>query len=310
MKSICDVVGVKYPIFQGSMAAVAEAPLVGAVSEAGGLGILATAGRDGKWVRDQIHQIRQITSKPFAVNVMLLSHRTEEVLKVVVEENVKIVTTGAGNPVPFIGPLKEAGIMVIPVVANAHQAQKVEDAGADAVVCEGTEAGGHVGEVTTLPLARAVIQAVNIPVVIAGGICDGRGLAAAFALGAQGVQMGTVFCASQEAPIAQEYKEAIVNCQLTDTVVIGREIGAPVRLIKSDVVKELADQIKGGLSRDEFEKLNLGALVKALAKGDTEEGIVTIGQVAGNVTAIRPVKEIIESIVTEAKEVLNNLSAF
>ena len=310
MKSICDVVGVKYPIFQGSMAAVAEAPLVGAVSEAGGLGILATAGRDGKWVRDQIHQIRQITSKPFAVNVMLLSHRTEEVLKVVVEENVKIVTTGAGNPVPFIGLLKEAGIMVIPVVANAHQAQKVEDAGADAVVCEGTEAGGHVGEVTTLPLARAVIQAVNIPVVIAGGICDGRGLAAAFALGAQGVQMGTVFCASQEAPIAQEYKEAIVNCQLTDTVVIGREIGAPVRLIKSDVVKELADQIKGGLSRDEFEKLNLGALVKALAKGDTEEGIVTIGQVAGNVTAIRPVKEIIESVVTEAKEVLNNLSAF
>lgn len=310
MKSICDVVGVKYPIFQGSMAAVAEAPLVGAVSEAGGLGILATAGRDGKWVRDQIHQIRQITSKPFAVNVMLLSHRTEEVLKVVVEENVKIVTTGAGSPVPFIGPLKEAGIMVIPVVANAHQAQKVEDAGADAVVCEGTEAGGHVGEVTTLPLARAVIQAVNIPVVIAGGICDGRGLAAAFALGAQGVQMGTVFCASQEAPIAQEYKEAIVNCQLTDTVVIGREIGAPVRLIKSDAVKELADQIKGGLSRDEFEKLNLGALVKALAKGDTEEGIVTIGQVAGNVTAIRPVKEIIESIVTEAKEVLNNLSAF
>ena len=310
MKSICDVVGVKYPIFQGSMAAVAEAPLVGAVSEAGGLGILATAGRDGKWVRDQIHQIRQITSKPFAVNVMLLSHRTEEVLKVVVEENVKIVTTGAGNPVPFIGPLKEAGIMVIPVVANAHQAQKVEDAGADAVVCEGTEAGGHVGEVTTLPLARAVIQAVNIPVVIAGGICDGRGLAAAFALGAQGVQMGTVFCASQEAPIAQEYKEAIVNCQLTDTVVIGREIGAPVRLIKSDAVKELADQIKGGLSRYEFEKLNLGALVKALAKGDTEEGIVTIGQVAGNVTAIRPVKEIIESIVTEAKEVLNNLSAF
>lgn len=310
MKSICDVVGVKYPIFQGSMAAVAEAPLVGAVSEAGGLGILATAGRDGKWVSDQIHQIRQITSKPFAVNVMLLSHRTEEVLKVVVEENVKIVTTGAGNPVPFIGPLKEAGIMVIPVVANAHQAQKVEDAGADAVVCEGTEAGGHVGEVTTLPLARAVIQAVNIPVVIAGGICDGRGLAAAFALGAQGVQMGTVFCASQEAPIAQEYKEAIVNCQLTDTVVIGREIGAPVRLIKSDAVKELADQIKGGLSRDEFEKLNLGALVKALAKGDTEEGIVTIGQVAGNVTAIRPVKEIIESIVTEAKEVLNNLSAF
>ncbi|KXB37801.1 nitronate monooxygenase [Aerococcus christensenii] len=310
MKSICDVVGVKYPIFQGSMAAVAEAPLVGAVSEAGGLGILATAGRDGKWVRDQIHQIRQITSKPFAVNVMLLSHRTEEVLKVVVEENVKIVTTGAGNPVPFIGPLKEAGIMVIPVVANAHQAQKVEDAGADAVVCEGTEAGGHVGEVTTLPLARAVIQAVNIPVVIAGGICDGRGLAAAFALGAQGVQMGTVFCASQEAPIAQEYKEAIVNCQLTDTVVIGREIGAPVRLIKSDAVKELADQIKGGLSRDEFEKLNLGALVKALTKGDTEEGIVTIGQVAGNVTAIRPVKEIIESVVTEAKEVLNNLSAF
>ena len=310
MKSICDVVGVKYPIFQGSMAAVAEAPLVGAVSEAGGLGILATAGRDGKWVSDQIHQIRQITSKPFAVNVMLLSHRTEEVLKVVVEENVKIVTTGAGNPVPFIGPLKEAGIMVIPVVANAHQAQKVEDAGADAVVCEGTEAGGHVGEVTTLPLARAVIQAVNIPVVIAGGICDGRGLAAAFALGAQGVQMGTVFCASQEAPIAQEYKEAIVNCQLTDTVVLGREIGAPVRLIKSDAVKELADQIKGGLSRDEFEKLNLGALVKALAKGDTEEGIVTIGQVAGNVTAIRPVKEIIESIVTEAKEVLNNLSAF
>lgn len=310
MKSICDVVGVKYPIFQGSMAAVAEAPLVGAVSEAGGLGILATAGRDGKWVRDQIHQIRQITSKPFAVNVMLLSHRTEEVLKVVVEENVKIVTTGAGNPVPFIGPLKEAGIMVIPVVANAHQAQKVEDAGADAVVCEGTEAGGHVGEVTTLPLARAVIQAVNIPVVIAGGICDGRGLAAAFALGAQGVQMGTVFCASQEAPIAQEYKEAIVNCQLTDTVVIGREIGAPVRLIKSDAVKELADQIKGGLNRDEFEKLNLGALVKALAKGDTEEGIVTIGQVAGNVTAIRPVKEIIESVVTEAKEVLNNLSAF
>lgn len=310
MKSICDVVGVKYPIFQGSMAAVAEAPLVGAVSEAGGLGILATAGRDGKWARDQIHQIRQITSKPFAVNVMLLSHRTEEVLKVVVEENVKIVTTGAGNPVPFIGPLKEAGIMVIPVVANAHQAQKVEDAGADAVVCEGTEAGGHVGEVTTLPLARAVIQAVNIPVVIAGGICDGRGLAAAFALGAQGVQMGTVFCASQEAPIAQEYKEAIVNCQLTDTVVIGREIGAPVRLIKSDAVKELADQIKGGLSRDEFEKLNLGALVKALDKGDTEEGIVTIGQVAGNVTAIRPVKEIIESVVTEAKEVLNNLSAF
>lgn len=310
MKSICDVVGVKYPIFQGSMAAVAEAPLVGAVSEAGGLGILATAGRDGKWVRDQIHQIHQITSKPFAVNVMLLSHRTEEVLKVVVEENVKIVTTGAGNPVPFIGPLKEAGIMVIPVVANAHQAQKVEDAGADAVVCEGTEAGGHVGEVTTLPLARAVIQAVNIPVVIAGGICDGRGLAAAFALGAQGVQMGTVFCASQEAPIAQEYKEAIVNCQLTDTVVIGREIGAPVRLIKSDAVKELADQIKGGLNRDEFEKLNLGALVKALTKGDTEEGIVTIGQVAGNVTAIRPVKEIIESVVTEAKEVLNNLSAF
>lgn len=310
MKSICDVVGVKYPIFQGSMAAVAEAPLVGAVSEAGGLGILATAGRDGKWVRDQIHQIRQITSKPFAVNVMLLSHRTEEVLKVVVEENVKIVTTGAGNPVPFIGLLKEAGIMVIPVVANAHQAQKVEDAGADAVVCEGTEAGGHVGEVTTLPLARAVIQDVNIPVVIAGGICDGRGLAAAFALGAQGVQMGTVFCASQEAPIAQEYKEAIVNCQLTDTVVIGREIGAPVRLIKSDAVKELADQIKGGLSRDEFEKLNLGALVKALTKGDTEEGIVTIGQVAGNVTAIRPVKEIIESVVTEAKEVLNNLSAF
>lgn len=199
MNRVCELLNIDYPIIQGSMAGVAEAPLAGAVSEAGGLGVIATAGRKGDWLREQIKAVREITDKTFAVNLMLMSHNTEEIMEVIIDEGIKVVTTGAGNAAPLIAPLHEEGIKVVPVVANARQAKKMEDAGADAVVCEGTEAGGHVGEVTTMPLARAVIAAVDIPVIIAGGISDGHGLAAAFALGGEGVQLGTVFCASEEA---------------------------------------------------------------------------------------------------------------
>ncbi|MCY3067767.1 enoyl-[acyl-carrier-protein] reductase FabK [Aerococcus loyolae] len=307
MNRVCELLNIEYPIIQGSMAGVAEAPLAGAVSEAGGLGVIATAGRKGDWLREQIKAVREITDKPFAVNLMLMSHNTEEIMEVIIDEGIQVVTTGAGNAAPLIAPLHEAGVKVVPVVANARQAKKMEDAGADAVVCEGTEAGGHVGEVTTMPLARAVIAAVDIPVIIAGGIADGHGLAAAFALGGEGAQLGTVFCASEEAPIAQGYKEAIVNCGLTDTVVVGRSIGAPVRLIQNDMVAKLQEEIDNGSSRDEFEKSNLQMLLTAITKGDTEKGIVTIGQVAGNITAIRPVKEIIDSIVEEACQALNNM---
>ena len=301
---ITKLLGIKYPVFQGGMAQIARHELASAVSNAGGLGIIASGGMSIEQIREEIINCKKHTDKPFAVNLMLMMHNIDEIIDVVIEEGVGIVTTGAGTPRKYMPKLKEAGIKVIPVIPSVKAAKKMEELGCDAVVVEGMEAGGHVGESTTMALLPQVTSAVNIPVIAAGGIADGRGVAAAYCLGASGVQMGTVFLATEECPVSENYKNAIIEAVDTSTTLTGTKFGAPVRGIKNELTKRYHELEEKSSTLMELEELTLGSLRKAAYEGDVENGSIMSGQIAGLVKEIRPVKDVIEGIFEEAQKVL------
>ena len=305
--TITQLLGIKYPIFQGAMAQIARFELASAVSNAGGLGILASGGMSPEELREQIKKCKEQTTKPFAVNLMLMMPNINEIIDVVIEEGVKIVTTGAGTPRKFMPRLTEAGVKVIPVIPSVKAAKKMEELGCAAVVVEGMEAGGHVGTSTTMALLPQVTKAVNIPVIAAGGIADGRGVAAAFCLGASGVQMGTVFLATHECPISVEYKNLIVEADDTSTTLTGMKFGAPVRGIKNGLTKRYHELEAQSSTLMELEKLTLGSLRKAVYDGDVENGSVMSGQIAGLVDEIRSVEQVIVDVLEEAKTTLANV---
>lgn len=302
--TITKLLGIKYPVFQGAMAQIARYQLASAVSNAGGLGIIASGGMSPEQLREEIVNCKKYTDKPFAVNLMLMMHNINEIIDVVIEEGVGIVTTGAGTPRKYMPKLKEAGIKVIPVIPSVKAAKKMEELGCDAVVVEGMEAGGHVGESTTMALLPQVTSAVNIPVIAAGGIADGRGVAAAYCLGASGVQMGTVFLATEECPVSENYKNAILEAVDTSTTLTGTKFGAPVRGIKNELTKRYHELEEKSSTLMELEELTLGSLRKAAYEGDVENGSIMSGQIAGLVNEIRPVKDVIEGIFEEAQKVL------
>ena len=305
--TITQLLGIKYPVFQGAMAQIARYELASAVSNAGGLGILASGGMSPEELREQIKKCKEQTTKPFAVNLMLMMPNINEIIDVVIEEGVKIVTTGAGTPRKFMPRLTEAGVKVIPVIPSVKAAKKMEELGCVAVVVEGMEAGGHVGTSTTMALLPQVTKAVNIPVIAAGGIADGRGVAAAFCLGASGVQMGTVFLATHECPISIEYKNLIVEADDTSTTLTGMKFGAPVRGIKNELTKRYHELEAQSSTLMELEELTLGSLRKAVYDGDVENGSVMSGQIAGLVDEIRPVEQVIVDVLEEAKTTLANV---
>ncbi|AHI55319.1 enoyl-[acyl-carrier-protein] reductase FabK [Listeria ivanovii] len=305
--SITNLLNIKYPIIQGAMAQIAKAPLVAAVSNAGGLGIIASGGMSADMLREEIQKTKSLTDKPFGVNLMLMMTNIAELTEVIIEEKIAIVTTGAGTPKTFMPVWKEAGIIVIPVVPSVMIAKRMEKMGADAVIAEGTEAGGHVGETTTMALLPQIVDAVTIPVIGAGGIADGRGIAAALSLGAQGVQIGTRFLATEECPVHPDFKAAVIKASDRDTMVTGRKAGAPVRSIKNKMIKEYIRLEEENADRDTLEELTLGSLRKAVQEGDTDNGSVMAGQIAGLITEIKPCKDVIEEMMAETKQVISNL---
>ena len=302
---VTELFGIEYPIIQGGMAWVAEQHLAAAVSNAGGLGLIGGANAPGEVVRDMIRKCRELTDKPFGVNVMLMSPYAPDVAKVVVEEGVKIVTTGAGDPAKYMNEWKAAGIKVIPVVASVAHAKLMQKAGADAIVAEGTESGGHIGEATTMTLVPQVVDAVDIPVIAAGGIADGRGMAAAMMLGAEGVQIGTRFVASTEAQVDEAYKNRIVKAKDIDSEVTGRSHGHPVRCLRNQMTREYVRLEAEGKTMEELEYLTLGSLRKAVQEGDIQNGTVMAGQIAGMIHDIRSCKEIVESINSQCEALLH-----
>lgn len=303
---ITKLLGIEYPIIQGGMAWVAEHHLAAAVSEAGGLGLIGGANAPAEVVRNEIREARKLTSKPFGVNVMLMSPHAEDIAKVVVEEGIKVVTTGAGSPEKYMKMWKEAGIVVIPVVASVALARRMERTGADAVVAEGTESGGHIGESTTMTLVPQVVDAVNIPVIAAGGIADGRGLAASLMLGAKAVQMGTRFVVADESIVSEAYKDRIIAAKDIDSAVTGRSHGHPVRSLRNAMTREYSKLEAEGKSFEELEYLTLGTLRKAVMEGDIVHGTVMAGQIAGLVSKKQSAKEIIDEIMSEATNLLKN----
>ena len=297
---VTELLGIEYPIIQGGMAWVAEHNLAAAVSEAGGLGLIGGASAPGEVVREEIRKARELTKKPFGVNVMLMSPYADDVAKVVVEEGIKVVTTGAGIPNKYMGMWKEAGVKVIPVVASVAQAKLMEKAGADAVVAEGMESGGHIGEATTMTLVPQVVDAVSIPVIAAGGIADGRGVAAAFMLGAEAVQVGTRFVVSNESIVHANYKAKVIKAKDIDSVVTGVSHGHPVRCLRNKMTREYLKLEKEGKSFEELEYLTLGTLRKAVMEGDIDNGTVMAGQIAGMVQKEQSCKEIVEEMMGQA----------
>ncbi len=299
--------GLEFPIFQGGMAWVADASLASGVANAGGLGLIAAMNSNGEQLREEIRKCKEMTDKPFGVNIMLMSPFADEVSDVVIEEGVKIVTTGAGNPAKYMEKWLAAGIKVIPVVASVALARKMEKCGAFAVVAEGGESGGHVGDLTTMALVPQVVDAVSIPVIAAGGIADGRQIAAAFMLGASGVQVGTRFLVAEECTIAQEYKNKILKARDIDTVVTGKRLGHPVRAIKNSFSREYTkkEYDSSNVSDEELESLGTGRLRMAAREGDVSNGTVLAGQVASMVKKEQPAREIIEEMFAQAEEVLN-----
>ena len=294
MNRICELLGIEYPIIQGGMAWVATAELAAAVSNAGGLGLIAAGGAPADVVREQIKKGRTLKDKPFVVNVMLMSPFSDEVMEVVIEEKPAVVATGAGNPGKYIERLKEAGIKIMPVIASVAMAKRMEKAGADAVIAEGTEAGGHIGELTTMVLTPQVVDAVSIPVVSAGGYADSRGTKAAFALGADGIQVGTRFICSTECIAHENYKNAVLKAKDRDAVVTGRSTGAPVRALRNKLTKEYQRLEKEGASAEEIEELGVGGLRRAFQDGDIENGSLMAGQSAAMVHEIQPCSEIVK----------------
>ena len=307
MNRVTELLGIQYPVFQGAMAQISRHQLVSAVSNAGGLGILASGGLTAEEVREEIKKTKELTDKPFAVNLMLMMDNVAEIVEVLIEEGVKVVTTGAGTPKPYMPRLKEAGVIVIPVIPSVKLAQKMQELGCDAVVAEGMEAGGHIGEMTTMPLTRQIAANIDIPVICAGGVADGHGLVAAYALGAEGVQMGTIFLAAEECPIPDSYKQAVLSAVDTSTIVTGRKNGAPVRCLRNALTDKYLELEKQDIPRHELEAITMGALSRAVKDGDVEMGSLMAGQIAGLVNEIKPTKEIIEDIFAQAKEVLAGL---
>lgn len=301
---LCDLLGIEYPIIQGGMAWVATAELAAAVSNAGGLGIIGAGNMTGELIRAEIQKCKALTSRPFGVNVYYLSPFVEEVMEAVIAERVPVVTTGAGNPGKHIERLHANGTKVIPVVASVALAKRLERVGADALIAEGMECGGHIGEITTMALVPQIVAAVNIPVIAAGGIADGRGLAAALALGAQGVQMGTRFVLSEECTVHPRYKEALLKARDRSTVVTGASTGHPVRVLENKLAREFLQKEREGASKEELEKLGTGRLRAAVRDGDVEYGSVMAGQIAGFIQDILPVREIITRTVREADDIL------
>lgn len=301
---ICELLGIKYPIIQGGMAWIAEHNLAAAVSNAGGLGIVAAGNAPVEYVRDEIRKAKELTDKPFGVNIMLLSPSAPEIAKMVAQEKVAAVTTGAGNPAGYFKMWKEAGIKVMPVVASVALAKMMERRGADAVIAEGMESGGHIGETTTMSLVPQVVDAVDIPVIAAGGIGDGRGIAAAMMLGANAVQMGTRFLVANECIVHNNYKERVLGAKDIDSVVTGRTTGHPVRSVRNEMTKNYLQKEKEGASFEELEMLTLGSLKRAVIDGDVKSGTVMAGQIAGLVSKTQSCKEMIDELVSQANKVM------
>ena len=301
---ITELLGIQYPIIQGGMAWVAEHHLAAAVSAAGGLGLIGGANAPGEVVREEIRKARELTNKPIGVNVMLLSPHADDVARVVVEEGIKVVTTGAGNPEKYMDMWEAAGIKVIPVVASVALAKRMEKYGADAVVAEGMESGGHIGEQTTMTLVPQVVDAVSIPVIAAGGIADGRGIAAAFMLGAEAVQIGTRFVVSKESIVHENYKQRIIKAKDIDSTVTGRTHGHPVRCLRNQMTREYIKLEQEGKSFEELEYLTLGTLRKAVQEGDVTNGTVMAGQIAGMITKEQTCKEMIDEMMEQAEKLL------
>lgn len=307
---LCDLLGIEKPVFQGGMAWIADASLAAAVSEAGGLGIIAAMNANADWLRDQIHELRRRTDKPFGVNVMLMSPFADEVAQVVIDEKVPVVVTGAGNPRKYMPAWIEAGVKVVPVVASVALAKLVARAGATAVVAEGTESGGHIGELTTMVLVPQVVDAVDIPVLAAGGIADGRGVAAAFMLGAQGVQVGTRFLVADECTVAEPYKELVLKAKDISTRATGRSTGHPVRALKTRFTNEYAKLEAKGADPNKLAEFGTGALRRAAKDGDVERGSFLCGQVAGMVRERQSAADIVDDLVSDGEKVLGKAGAW
>ena len=306
-KRLNEILNIEFPIIQGGMANIANGTFAAAVSNAGGLGIVASGGMNPEKFRQEIRLCRSLTDKPFGVNIMLMQPEVDQLAKIAAEEQVALITTGAGNPAKYIEKWKNSGALVAPVVPAVALAQRVVQYGADMVIAEGTESGGHVGEMTTLALVPQVVDAVNVPVVAAGGIGDGRGLACAFVLGAVGVQMGTILLSSIECPIHENYKNALIKAKDSDTVVTGRIGGAPVRILKNKMSREYLKKEKEGAGREELEVYTLGSLRKAVFDGDCDYGSLMAGQVAGMIKEIRPLRSIFEQLMKECDSTIKGL---
>jgi thiazole biosynthesis protein thiG len=305
---INKLLGIKYPILQGGMANISNGEFASAISNAGALGTIATGGMDAKTLVEQIRICKSKTDKPFAINLMLLHPLIDEFAQIVIDEKVPVVTTGAGNPSKYMKSWKDAGIKVIPVVPNLTLAKRVESNGADAIIAEGNESGGHIGPMTTMTILGEIVGNVNIPVIAAGGVCNGRQMLATEVLGASGVQMGTIFLASDECPIHENYKNAVIKASSNQITVTGYSISMPVRLIKNEMSRKYLDMERKGTDKMELEKYTLGSLKKAVLDGDVKSGSVMAGLVVGQIKEIRPVKQIIENIIAEYKAEWENLS--
>lgn len=307
MKLLNEILGTRYPIIQGGMANIATGEFAAACSNAGALGLIGSGGMNTDSLRDNIRRAKQLTDKPFGVNIMLMHPQADEFAKIVVEEGVRFVTTGAGNPGKYMESWKTAGITVMPVVAASVLAKHLVKCGADALIAEGTESGGHVGEMATMALVPQVVDAVDVPVIAAGGIADGRQMAAAFALGACGVQIGTCLLVSEECPIHSNYKAALLKAKDSDTIVTGRIGGTPVRVLKNRMSREYVRQEKAGADKMELEKYTLGSLRRAVFDGDTETGSLMAGQVAGMLKGVRPVAEILDELMEGCRTRLHEM---
>lgn len=299
MKKISEILGIEFPVFQGGMANIADGAFAAAVSEAGALGMIGAGGMNAEQLREEIRICKSLTEKPFGVNIMLMHPEADRMAEIAAEEKVKVVTTGAGNPGKYMELFKAAGILVFPVVSSVALAKRLAGLGADGLIAEGCESGGHIGELTTMTLVPQVCDAVDLPVIAAGGIAGGRQLAAAFALGACGVQVGTCLLASCECPVHENYKLAVVKAKDNDTIVTGRNAGAPVRCLKNPMTREYARLEKEGADKMELEKFTLGSLRKAVKDGDVKAGSLMAGQVSGMVREILPVRTILENMVKE-----------
>ncbi|MCT4508182.1 MAG: enoyl-[acyl-carrier-protein] reductase FabK [Tepidibacter sp.] len=308
MNKVCELLGIKYPIIQGGMAWIATAELAAAVSNAGGLGLIGAGNAPADVIKNEIKKARELTDKPFGVNVMLLSPFVDEVMEVIYEEKIPVITTGAGNPAKYMEKLKSIGTKIIPVVPSVALAKRMERCGADAIVVEGTEAGGHIGELTTMVLIPQVVDEVSIPVIGAGGIADGRGIVAAFSLGASAVQVGTKFVCSEECIVHENYKNTIIKSKDRDAIVACRSTGHPVRALKNKLMKELIKLEKEGVDSSFLDEKGVGALKKSVIDGDVDNGSVMAGQSASMVKDIKSCKDIIEDMMSEAKDIMSNLS--